>query len=308
MSDALPLAPSAADNDSKLTSLPSSLVSPTDFECSPSPMQRATDVQLEIEPAPTSPDIQSSFPASPSDLESARSATDDQLEPVSLSSVTPPPPTPFHTPSLAPLAAEVPEIAPVSSAEPPANLAPLPSAFPVLPASSDLPSATLSPSLMLGELELESTPASTIVNSDTVPLSSPERPPSPINSTVLTPPGLLKLSPKGPITPPSPSPLEFTSRRSPEVMSIGSNSFSLEVTPSLASSAIPVVPQSQELSMVYEVSLAVAPRLTSFSPLDLLSVSIVLIRVSLFASLYPFTLLLCSHLLLCLGSYCPACI
>ncbi|KAH8999752.1 hypothetical protein EDB92DRAFT_1940577 [Lactarius akahatsu] len=112
------------------------------------PAYSGVDVQPETEPASMSLDILSSFPASPSDSESACSATDDQLEPVSLSLVSPAPPSSFHTPLLAPVAAEVPEIAPFSPTEPPANLAPLPSAFPVLPASCDLPPATLSPLLI----------------------------------------------------------------------------------------------------------------------------------------------------------------
>ncbi|KAH9019183.1 hypothetical protein EDB85DRAFT_583297 [Lactarius pseudohatsudake] len=137
------------------------------------------------------------------------------------------------TPSFAsPNAGNVPEVASVSSPDPRANPTPLPSMFPVLPASSELPPASLSPSLALDDLELESTPAS-IVNSDTIPLSSPGRPPLsssdivpqlppplkfslsiPVSphrlSTVLTPPGLLKLSPNVPVTPPSLSPLEAT--------------------------------------------------------------------------------------------------
>ncbi|KAH9014354.1 hypothetical protein EDB83DRAFT_2529321 [Lactarius deliciosus] len=202
--------------------------------------QLATDVQPQNEPEPasTSSDTQFPFPSSPSasDSEFARSAKDNQPEPVSLSSVTPTSSTPFHTLSLAPLAGDIPEIASVSPAELPANLVRSPSTIGrlplVIPASSNLPPAMLSPSPVLGHLELDSTPAST-VNSDTAPLSSPERPPlspsgivlplppslklslsipvSPHHlSSVLTPPGLLKLSPNSPMTPTSPNPLGVT--------------------------------------------------------------------------------------------------
>ncbi|KAH8991651.1 hypothetical protein EDB83DRAFT_2534965 [Lactarius deliciosus] len=126
---------------------------------------------------------------------------------------------------------------PVSPAEPPKNRVPLPPTSPVLPASSNLPPVTPSPSRVLGDLELKSTstPAS-LLDSDAVLLSSPECLPStssglnlllpaplkfspstpvlplplPIDFTILMPPGLLGLSPNVLITPPSPSPLKAT--------------------------------------------------------------------------------------------------
>ncbi|KAH9010231.1 hypothetical protein EDB85DRAFT_2161690 [Lactarius pseudohatsudake] len=210
---------------------PPSSISPTDSE-RPQP---TTDVQPQNEPEPAiaSPDIRLPSPSSPTASESrlshAHSTADGQLEPVPLSSVTPTSPS-LSLPS-------TPSLDSPSTGNVPKNRVPLPSTFPVLSASSDLPPATLSPSLVLGDLELklEPTPAS-LVDSETVSLSSPARLPSssnsinlplpaplkfspsvlvspcpsPISSTILTPPGLLKLSPNGPITPPLPSPLEAT--------------------------------------------------------------------------------------------------
>ncbi|KAH9031573.1 hypothetical protein EDB84DRAFT_1600373 [Lactarius hengduanensis] len=134
-----------------------------------------------------------------------------------------PPPDPFLAPLALPLTLETsPSIS-------------TPGLLSVSHAPSDLPPATLSPSLVLSDLELKSTPAS-LLDSDTVSLSFPECLPSsssginlplpaplkfspsapvsplplPIDFTILTPPGLLRLSPNVPITPPSLSPLEVT--------------------------------------------------------------------------------------------------
>ncbi|KAH9013902.1 hypothetical protein EDB85DRAFT_2157822 [Lactarius pseudohatsudake] len=130
-----------------------------------------------------------------------------------------PPPDPFLAPLTLPLTFET-----SPSISTPVFLS-------VSHASSALPLAMLSPSLALGDLELKSTPA-LLLDSDTVSLSSPKRPPlsssdivpllplplkyhpsvpvSPQSSTIVTPPGLLRLSPNGLITPPLPNPLGVT--------------------------------------------------------------------------------------------------
>ncbi|KAH9020251.1 hypothetical protein EDB83DRAFT_2567819 [Lactarius deliciosus] len=175
------LAPSTTDDDPELTILPSaSSTSSVELECPSSPMQWTTEDHLEPEPVhePSIVPISHSLPST-----------------LSLDS---------------PNTGNIPEIAPVSPAEPHESRVPLLSTFPVLPASSNFSSAMLSPSLVLGDLELESTAAPTIVNLDTVPLGSPECLPPPIDSTVITPPSLLKLSPNGPLTPTSPNPLGVT--------------------------------------------------------------------------------------------------
>ncbi|KAH9034565.1 hypothetical protein EDB85DRAFT_2221248 [Lactarius pseudohatsudake] len=185
------LATSGTDDDPELTFLPSaSSVPSVELECPSSPMQRTTEDHLKPEPVRT-PSIVLISHSLPSTL--------------SLDSLN------------------------AGNAEPPENRVPLPSMFSVPSASSDLSPASLSPSLVLDDLKLESTPAPIV----TVLLSSPERPPlsssnivpqlppplkytpsvpvSPHHSsTILTPLSLLRLSPNGLITPPSPSPLEVT--------------------------------------------------------------------------------------------------
>ncbi|KAH8978864.1 hypothetical protein EDB86DRAFT_2990236 [Lactarius hatsudake] len=76
-----------------------------------------------------------------------------------------------------PSTGDIPEIAFVSSSssDPLANPAPLLSTFPFFPASSNFPPVTLSPSLVLGDLELKSTLAS-LVDPNAVLLNFPERP------------------------------------------------------------------------------------------------------------------------------------
>ncbi|KAH9049567.1 hypothetical protein EDB84DRAFT_1556168 [Lactarius hengduanensis] len=169
-------------------------------------------------PAPRSASLTALTPSSPKPSLSTPSSFEIPSPKLASSpNALSPPPDPFLAPLALPLTLETsPSIS-------------TPGLLSVSHASSDLPPASLSPSLVLDDLGLESTPAPVV----TVLLSSPERPPSSLScvelppsvplkytpsvlvsprhsSTILTLPSLLRLSPNGLITPPSPSPLEVT--------------------------------------------------------------------------------------------------
>ncbi|KAH9083399.1 hypothetical protein EDB83DRAFT_2511721 [Lactarius deliciosus] len=210
-------------------------------------------------------DVPERFPTLPA-LQSASLARSEVLTSSSLPTKPLPPESPTSVP-----AHSLPSLRP-SSGEPccnlglepfaaPANLAPSHSTFallPVFPASSDFPPASASPSLVLGDLELEfsSTP---VRAADIVPLSSPQ--PFKSMSSLHEPfpilPAPLELM-TVPISPHSTPP-----QRPPRVMLTGSASSVPEVTPSFASS----IPQlGWKPSLVYK---APSTRLPTFTPRSL---------------------------------------
>ncbi|KAH8991833.1 hypothetical protein EDB83DRAFT_2479287 [Lactarius deliciosus] len=271
----------STDNIFKIASTPhcSSEVPPTNFECPPSEMvdqpefepehvslssitstssmpapslaPEYTDLEL-LSPPPTplstslacsEYSTSLSSPTKPSPPESPTS-----LPAHSLPSLRPSPGEPCYNLGLEPFAAS-------------ANLAPSPSTsilLLVLPVSSDFPPASASPSLVLGDLELEfsSTP---VRAADIVPLSSPQ--PFESMSSLHEPfpilPAPLELM-TVPISPHSTPP-----QRPPGVMLTGSASSVPEVTPSFASS-IPRL--GWKPSLVYE---APSTRLPTFTPRSL---------------------------------------
>ncbi|KAH9015007.1 hypothetical protein EDB85DRAFT_2212664 [Lactarius pseudohatsudake] len=152
------------------------------------------------------------------------------------------------------------EIAPV-----PANLAPPPSTFvlpPIFSASSDLSSASPSPSLVLGNLELEFFP----YPSSAVDFAPPE--PPEFSQSLSSLGEAFPFLPASPEAPPIAhiSPRSTPPQRLPELKTISSVSTRLEVTPAPASPAIPFAPQSQELPTVNEVWSTLAPRFPLTSP------------------------------------------
>ncbi|KAH9010326.1 hypothetical protein EDB85DRAFT_2161497 [Lactarius pseudohatsudake] len=223
-------APSAIDDDSELTfTPPAPSVSSIDVECLHSPVRLMTDGQPESEPA-----SMSDIPVSK--LDPSRHA-------LSL---------PHHSSSPPGLSLRLCDV--------PANLAPSPSTFRVVfSASSDLSSASPPSSLVLGDLELESSPA--LAPSDVVTLSHPE-------SSLSSPGEPVPFLPASPEAPPIAhiSPCSTPPQRLPEVKTISSVSTRLEVTPAPASLAIPFAPQSQELPTVNEVWSTLAPRFPLTSP------------------------------------------
>ncbi|KAH9069441.1 hypothetical protein EDB83DRAFT_2584756 [Lactarius deliciosus] len=143
----------------------------------------------------------------------------------------------------------------------PANLAPSHSTFallPVLPASSDFPSASASPSLVLGDLELESfpTPSPAV---DIIPLSQPESSWSPVYEPVLLLPAPLE-------------PIQCRStlpQRPPGLKSVDSDSSSLKVAPALALSTPQLgwkPPHVYEVQSIKPPALAPRPSLFHSSP------------------------------------------
>ncbi|KAH8977366.1 hypothetical protein EDB86DRAFT_1205448 [Lactarius hatsudake] len=243
------LAPSATNDNSKLMSAPpsesSTSTSPLDLVRPPSLTQLATDVHSETEPelAFTSPDSRLPSLSSPTVSESqlSHATADSQLEPIPASPVSPPAslalPSPalLHTPQLAlPLIDDKPEPLSMHPSPQPVPLTSL--MIPSLelhstPSPSEIPSLEIasSPKSPSPPLDYVLATSTVVVDSDTVPLSSPERPPSslsdvelslsaplkfspsvtilpcpsPIDSTPTTPPGLLKSSPNSSITSPS---------------------------------------------------------------------------------------------------------
>ncbi|KAH9162102.1 hypothetical protein EDB89DRAFT_2154021 [Lactarius sanguifluus] len=217
---------------------PSSSISPTDSER----LQLATDVQPQNEPKPAFayPDIQLLSPSLPIALESqpahALLPADGQLKPMPASPVSPPvsltltTPALLHTPQLAlPLIDDTPEPLSTHPTPQPTLMIPSLELSHSTPLPSEIPSQEIasSPSMPLPHLDYVLT--TVVVNLDAVPLSSPEQPPSslsdiklslsaplkfspsvtilpcpsPIGSTPVTPPGLLKSSPNNSITSPS---------------------------------------------------------------------------------------------------------
>ncbi|KAH9036804.1 hypothetical protein EDB85DRAFT_2203617 [Lactarius pseudohatsudake] len=145
--------------------------------------------------------------------------------------------------------------------DPPANLVPSPSTsilLPVLSASSDFPPASASPSLVLGNLELESSPA--FAPSDVVTLSHPE----PSWSSPCESVPLLLTQHEASVTIPTPRHSTLP-QRPPRIKTLDSDSSPLEVTAAPTSPATPFVPQAQEPPMVHEVT----PTLTLHLPLTL---------------------------------------
>ncbi|KAH9162045.1 hypothetical protein EDB89DRAFT_2234856, partial [Lactarius sanguifluus] len=160
----------------------------------------------------------------------------------------------------------VPEIAsaPGLSLHPPASLALSPSTSvlpPDLPTSSDSLSPSASPSLVLGDLELEFSPTASCAVG-TIPLSSPQsfesvsslHEPSPILPTPL----------KTSMTIPVPNP--SLPQRPPRIKTLNSDSSPLEVTPASALPATPFISQSQQSLLVYKFSSTPTPGLPLTSP------------------------------------------
>ncbi|KAH9170473.1 hypothetical protein EDB89DRAFT_2188133 [Lactarius sanguifluus] len=261
------LASSATDSDPISTSTPpsSSLISSTFL---PSVTEEQPEPELESMPSitPSStfapiPPSSSTFLPSPVSMRSAMNSQ-PKIESALVSK------------SAIPLSIDhVPEIASAPGlslhpSEVPANLAPSPSTFEllsVLPASSDFPPVSVSPSLVLGDLELEFSPTASCAVG-TIPLSSPQsfesmsslHEPSPIL------PAPLKTSMTVPVLPNLSLP-----QRPPRIKMLDLDSSPLEVTSAPTSPAIPFVPQSQELPTVHEVSSTFAPPLTLSPPLRL---------------------------------------
>ncbi|KAH9163193.1 hypothetical protein EDB89DRAFT_2021944 [Lactarius sanguifluus] len=244
------LASSATDSNPISTSTPPSS-SPTSSTFLPSVTEEQPEPELESMPsitpsstfAPTPPSS-STFLLSPVSMRSAMNSQ-PKIE-SALVSESAIPPSIDHIPEIA--SAPGPSLHP---SDPPANLAPSPSTFVLLPifsASSDLSSASPPPSLILGDLELEfsPTPSSAV---EIVPLSSPEL--SKSESSLYDAFPILPAS----LKPSTTIPTSTTSQRSPRLTTSGSISSALEVTPAFA---LP--------TLVYEVSSTLAAPRFSHTP------------------------------------------
>ncbi|KAH9047179.1 hypothetical protein EDB84DRAFT_1575483 [Lactarius hengduanensis] len=239
--------------------------SPTSSTCLPS----VTEEQPEPEPEPI-PLIApaSTFASTPLSSSSptflptpVTSVTDDQPEHAPLSSITPTSPC-LPAPSLA---LEFTDDVHALSSLPLPEMSTLDS-LPLILSLDQSSSSSGSLSQLSSPCEFESTPVSA---ADVVTLN-PESPEfseseSSQGESISFPPASLEAPPIAPISPHSTPP-----QRPPGSKTVDSDSFLLEITPSLASS---VPQQSQELSLVYEAASAFAPRpsLLHSSPLLLSS-------------------------------------